>query len=835
MAKNNFIPLVGGGTQMPASAEAVADDIMRLDGAVSDLAEDVGTIENWDAGDIPYDSSENYNDGTVGGSLNDLKSAINVPSIELSELSVPVPFHVKKGDTIVIRSKDGTVMTPGYLQMYGITGPSTGFTTQFNLSGQVSGRIERTYDQDEECLSCALINGTAQNIIVENISRLIGNEFYEYTEEHKYLDNSHVIFNKLNVKQPFFFENGDVLYVKSMNGQTITVAQLVYFYDDGTHGTYGLTGYGAIRKINVSGLSETKKVVAAAISSGTVMDIGVYNMSKLQLDIDHARMNEMDSDIGVIKSLEHSAIKRILTFTGVQEYKEYFPITSGHQYAIWLEGGNNDVTMQTSDDGITTKQSFGTIPHTTSPDVSAIVVTANADAKMIKGASASSTTVTLHIVDISESMEIRSQIVLPKVLDRPIPFIVKPGEIIDISSASGNIFTSEKLYIYDKDMKSLQNYTLKGWNVSNRKVFNTSYDIAYLSQRGGTADDLIVRKIRTEKPYSDEIYAMLADTLPPMTSFNSSDILYRIDPSEKATEFAGLIGSNTDTESFLFFTDPHTYQHDYQSGYDSQSSEYLQTLIQKYYNSTPTNFVLCGGDWLQDSDMPNEAKYKLGLIEASMEAMVSPYYPMVGNHDTNYQGKDSQGNVNQGELSVGEVANLWFSRFGKTYYEFEGANTRFFIFDSWLPSAEMDGNKWDQIDWFASALETNEHPHIAVGIHIWWNGTAASHSRVLFATHIAEIIDSYNAGSPITKNGKTYTFSNPQGHIEFVIVGHMHMDETEALPSGVPIIATTNAGTSNDYSFDLVFADYTARTIKLVRVGTGSNRGFSLDTGLPLS
>ena len=76
MAKNNFIPLVGGGTQMPASAEAVAADILRLDGAVSDLAEDVGTIENWDAGDIPYDSSENYNDGTVGGSLNDLKSQI---------------------------------------------------------------------------------------------------------------------------------------------------------------------------------------------------------------------------------------------------------------------------------------------------------------------------------------------------------------------------------------------------------------------------------------------------------------------------------------------------------------------------------------------------------------------------------------------------------------------------------------------------------------------------------------------------------------------------------------------------------------------------------------
>ena len=101
MAKNNFIPLVGGGTQMPASAEAVAADILRLDGAVSDLAEDVGTIENWDAGDIPYDSSENYNDGTVGGSLNDLKSAfddvtetITATEIELDPDNIVTTWYI---------------------------------------------------------------------------------------------------------------------------------------------------------------------------------------------------------------------------------------------------------------------------------------------------------------------------------------------------------------------------------------------------------------------------------------------------------------------------------------------------------------------------------------------------------------------------------------------------------------------------------------------------------------------------------------------------------------------------------------------------------------------
>ena len=76
MAKN-FVPLVGGGVQMPASAEAVAADITRLDNAVSELAEDVGALENWDAGDVPYDSTETYDDNTVGAGLNDLKSQID--------------------------------------------------------------------------------------------------------------------------------------------------------------------------------------------------------------------------------------------------------------------------------------------------------------------------------------------------------------------------------------------------------------------------------------------------------------------------------------------------------------------------------------------------------------------------------------------------------------------------------------------------------------------------------------------------------------------------------------------------------------------------------------
>ena len=292
-------------------------------------------------------------------------------------------------------------------------------------------------------------------------------------------------------------------------------------------------------------------------------------------------------------------------------------------------------------------------------------------------------------------------------------------------------------------------------------------------------------------------------------------------------EFTDLIGDNTDSESFLFFTDPHTYGHNY----NVTNAEKMQTIIQKYYNSTPTSFVLCGGDWLTDSDTRSEAKYKLGLIEASMEAMTSPYYPMNGNHDTNYQGVDDQGNQNAGVLDQGVVDNIFFRRWGRAYYSFEGDNTMFYVFDSQSDWAlQMDAYKWAQIDWFGKALEAETHDHIAVAIHIWTSAGVLGD----LSDNIQKMITAYNNKTSITLNGETYNFGTAAGHIEFVIAGHEHADMSEVIDGEVPVILTLNAWRSGVTCFDLVYADYTARTISLIRVGTGSNRAFSLDTGAPV-
>ena len=310
----------------------------------------------------------------------------------------------------------------------------------------------------------------------------------------------------------------------------------------------------------------------------------------------------------------------------------------------------------------------------------------------------------------------------------------------------------------------------------------------------------------------------------PMTTFNSNNIRFPIELETKANEYSALISSNSESEKFLFFTDPHTYGANYRPYW----AEYLQTVIQKYYNSTPTDFVLCGGDWLGDSDTPTQAKYKLGLIRASMESMVTPYYPVNGNHDTNYQGTT--------ELSIGEQVNVTFSRFGKAYYKFSGSNTEFYILDSQLDNAlSMDSYKWEQIDWLATNLLTETHEHIAIAVHIWVH----SGNIIDFATNISSVISAYNGKTTVTLNGQTYDFSNVTGHIEFVLAGHTHVDGNYKVGT-MPVIVTKNTWSYSwtprtTVAFELVFADYTARTIDFVRVGDGGNRKFSLTTGEPIT
>lgn len=289
----------------------------------------------------------------------------------------------------------------------------------------------------------------------------------------------------------------------------------------------------------------------------------------------------------------------------------------------------------------------------------------------------------------------------------------------------------------------------------------------------------------------------------------------------KVADYAALVNDSVETEQFIYFTDPHLM------GVGNDTTGFLDTLdaytdtIKLYSESTPTTFVLCGGDWLKTGDDADVAKWKLGMVYGKCKKF-NRFYDTIGNHDSNYLGDVA--------LVQQVINNLLFGGEHPGYYSFDGSNTRFYNFDSEHNDVTvMNAYRWEQIAWFANALIEDDKSHSAVSIHIWYtdyNDQTADTISAL-ATNITSVISAYNGRTSVTLNGVTYSFANCTGHVEFVISGHCHFDKSGAA-AGIPVINTTNLQNGNTPTFDLVYVDYDNRVLHTVRVGTGSDRTFSL-------
>lgn len=329
----------------------------------------------------------------------------------------------------------------------------------------------------------------------------------------------------------------------------------------------------------------------------------------------------------------------------------------------------------------------------------------------------------------------------------------------------------------------------------------------------------------TEKNATVSFYIFRDDTDKTATihDFYSTQAIESDNFDSQVKKYSALLkNESANTEQFLFFTDPHTM------GSIVNEFELGLGTVEKAFNKTPTDFVLCGGDWLQNSDTQDEACYKLGVIDASMRKKFgNKYYPIIGNHDTNYQGVDDSGKENNGRLSQNTLNNLWFREYGSAYYTFKTLNSRFYIFDTetdWYGA--MTDYRWEQVDWFANGLKDNDDSHTVIGLHIFTNQTKEnleSKAPEQLALNLTKIANAYNNKESIDINDKTYDFTNCKGKVEFLICGHSHYD-ADLRYNDIPIIITTNAGYSNNATFDLCYVDYDTKKINFIRIGNGEDR-----------
>ena len=109
--------------------------------------------------------------------------------------------------------------------------------------------------------------------------------------------------------------------------------------------------------------------------------------------------------------------------------------------------------------------------------------------------------------------------------------------------------------------------------------------------------------------------------------------------------------------------------------------------------------------------------------------------------------------------------------------------------------------------------------------------------------HIVSAYNNRESGSYTgTYQTATYDFTNAVGTVDLIIGGHLHADasmdaDNENNPSGIPLVATdTDSYRShpeveedavNSQCFDVVTVNYSAKTVKCVRIGRGSDRTFA--------
>lgn len=424
----------------------------------------------------------------------------------------------------------------------------------------------------------------------------------------------------------------------------------------------------------------------------------------------------------------------------------------------------------------------------------------------------------------------------------PIPEL-HTGDTITLSTSDGEAAGQDtRIDFYDKNKNLLDSWTLFSPQSSRAVVLTSSTNGARYLRYGSAPNQARPIQIElgasatTYEPYFGNamyLYENVPDSQDMADrTFNAAYHTGATDFTTKCQQFSALmygdsiadVGAPTDCESFLFFTDPHFTT-------DATRQEYI-AQIQKYYNSTPTTFCLSGGDWLNSGDTPAQACFKLGYVDGFMHSMFDNCHMLVGNHDTNYQGKlTPESTTYTTRLSEQSIIDLWY-RGGKAYYEFDGANTRFFCFDTGTENQALSayGNYgYEQAQWFADKLTTNTATHVAIALHILWWDNITSQSMQPLAKLVIDIAKAFNDRGSITVNGTSYSFANASGKVEFVIAGHTHRD-AETTVNGIPCIMSDNVQRDNSYgpTFDLVLVDYSNSVIKTVRVGYGSNRTVSL-------
>lgn len=284
-------------------------------------------------------------------------------------------------------------------------------------------------------------------------------------------------------------------------------------------------------------------------------------------------------------------------------------------------------------------------------------------------------------------------------------------------------------------------------------------------------------------------------------------------------------GQNGDT--FVFITDIHW----------QNNAKNSLALIRYIINKTNINKIICGGDIIGQGERDAMMDDMITAIKGMEFPFHNDLLVTFGNHDSNILStvENAHFDLDTCYALMEKEAESYITMMTDSdlsfYYDDRANKTRYIVLDTGEDSGSS-GRVFEAFDEFADAmLDTPEGWNIIVVAHIVTYGR--------FVAYISGMMDAYNAKTTYTDStAGTFDFSTAKGKVICAFGGHTHVDSNTTTSGGIPIIVTTTdsyrvgetdpypyvEGTDQEQAFDVVTIDYTAKTIKCVRIGRGIDR-----------
>lgn len=331
-------------------------------------------------------------------------------------------------------------------------------------------------------------------------------------------------------------------------------------------------------------------------------------------------------------------------------------------------------------------------------------------------------------------------------------------------------------------------------------------------------------------PFGTLSQYLLMEKIPYYTSY-VTQVANKINTNKGAFGLNGL--------SFIFITDEHWKQNAKKSVY----------LIKELRKKTGVDMLINCGDILTKERTKELAYSKISEHITELEDTNCKVYSCIGNHEFNNPNMSQAAADLAITLTLEEVCSVMYNRSnysnavfdlvsGCYYYDID--KTRIFVLQcNYGSNVYLTATRWI----LERMMELPEGYKIILFSHViveWSQSieTSVPKDRV---NAILNAMDAIKAGTSITYENRTYDYSELSNVTPIAAFGgHAHIDYSFNTPGGIPVILTTcdsdiqegggltrTRGTTTEQAFDVVSINYDTRTIKLVRVGAGSDRTFT--------